>query len=184
MTKPTKWHVRPAKSQISLGIRPVWSVSSLCTQWIAKDTSFLHADSEDSDQTGRMPRLSWVFAGRTATLLVLSWGGSFGLFLCRTCKLQHHVWRFLWEVSPRFMLFESTQEKRDLSTVRFEILQTPMRSHSKGSEMWFLSESSSSSIFEPRHKKTCLRGLRPGKTRTGLLSYRSYLEAWNFGHRN
>ena len=26
MTKPTKWHVRPAKTQISLGIRPVWSV--------------------------------------------------------------------------------------------------------------------------------------------------------------
>ena len=23
MTKPTKWHVRPAKTQISLGIRPV-----------------------------------------------------------------------------------------------------------------------------------------------------------------
>ena len=27
------------------------------TQWVAKDSSFLHADSEDSDQTGRMPRL-------------------------------------------------------------------------------------------------------------------------------
>ena len=26
-TKPTKWHVRPAKTQISLGIRPVWSES-------------------------------------------------------------------------------------------------------------------------------------------------------------
>ena len=26
MTKPTKWHVRPAKTQISLGICPVWSV--------------------------------------------------------------------------------------------------------------------------------------------------------------
>ena len=25
MTKPTKWHVHPAKTQISLGIRPVWS---------------------------------------------------------------------------------------------------------------------------------------------------------------
>ena len=25
MTKPTKWHVRPAKTQISLGIGPVWS---------------------------------------------------------------------------------------------------------------------------------------------------------------
>ena len=29
MTKPTKWHVRPAKTQVSLGIRPVWSESSL-----------------------------------------------------------------------------------------------------------------------------------------------------------
>ena len=28
MTKPTKWHVRPAKTQISLGICPVWSESS------------------------------------------------------------------------------------------------------------------------------------------------------------
>ena len=45
-------------------------------QWIAKDPRFLHAASEDSDQTGRMPRLIWVFAGRTATLLVLSCCGS------------------------------------------------------------------------------------------------------------
>ena len=65
MTKPTKWHVHPAKTQISLGIRPVWSESSLSAQWVAKDPSFLHADNEDSDQTGRMPRLIWVFAGRT-----------------------------------------------------------------------------------------------------------------------
>ena len=46
MTKPTKWHVRPAKTQISLGIRPVWLESSLCAQWV-KVPSFLHADSED-----------------------------------------------------------------------------------------------------------------------------------------
>ena len=68
--------VCPPKTQISLGIRPVWSESSLCPQWVAKDPSFLHADSEDSDQTGQMPRLIWVFAGRTATLLVLSCRGS------------------------------------------------------------------------------------------------------------
>ena len=43
--------------------------SSLCAQWVVKNPSFLHADSEDSDQTGRMPRLIWVFAGRTAILL-------------------------------------------------------------------------------------------------------------------
>ena len=65
VTKPTKWHVRPAKTQISLGIRPVWSEYSLCAHWVAKEPSFLHADSEDSDQSGRMPRLIWVFAGRT-----------------------------------------------------------------------------------------------------------------------
>ena len=29
----------------------------MCPQSVAKDLSFLHADSEDSDQTGRMPRL-------------------------------------------------------------------------------------------------------------------------------
>ena len=36
----------------------------LCAQWVAKDSSFLHARSEDSDQTGWMPRLIRVFAGR------------------------------------------------------------------------------------------------------------------------
>ena len=30
-----------------------WSESSLCAQWLAKDTRVLHADSEDSDQTRR-----------------------------------------------------------------------------------------------------------------------------------
>ena len=37
---------------------------------------FLHADSADSDQTRRMPRLIRVFAGRTLILLVLSCRGS------------------------------------------------------------------------------------------------------------
>ena len=54
--------MRPAKTQISLCIRPVWSESLLCTLWVAKDQNFLHVDSEDADQTGRMPRLIWVFA--------------------------------------------------------------------------------------------------------------------------
>ena len=64
MTKPTKWHVRPG-GQISLGIRPVWSESSL-SAWRNHGSSPTHwAHSEDSDETGRMPRLIWVFAGRT-----------------------------------------------------------------------------------------------------------------------
>ena len=36
MTKPTKWSVRPAKTQVSPGIRPVWSVFAVCMKkpWV------------------------------------------------------------------------------------------------------------------------------------------------------
>ena len=44
--KTTKISVPPVQSRINLGIRPVWSESSLCTQWVAKDPRFLHADSD------------------------------------------------------------------------------------------------------------------------------------------
>ena len=63
--KANKMTVCPGKTQISLGNCQVWSESSLCAQWVTKEPSFRHADSEDSDQTGRMPRLIWVFLGRT-----------------------------------------------------------------------------------------------------------------------
>ena len=43
--KTNKMIVHQAKTQISLGIRPVWSESSLFAHWVAKDPSFLHADS-------------------------------------------------------------------------------------------------------------------------------------------
>ena len=67
-------------AQISLGIRPVWSESSLSV-WRKLGSLATHwAPSEDSDQTGRMPRLIWVFAGHIATLLVFSWGGTFSYF--------------------------------------------------------------------------------------------------------
>ena len=67
-----KMSVRPAKTQISLGIHSVWSESSLST-WRKLGSLATHlAHSEDSDQTGRMPRLIWVFAGHTLILLVLS----------------------------------------------------------------------------------------------------------------
>ena len=39
ITKPTEWHVRHAKTQICLGICPVWPESSLCAQREAKDLS-------------------------------------------------------------------------------------------------------------------------------------------------
>ena len=58
-------------------LRWAWSESSLCA-WRKLWSLTIHwAHSEDSDQTGQMPRLIWVFAGCTVILLVLSWGGSY-----------------------------------------------------------------------------------------------------------
>ena len=65
MTNPTKWHVRPAKTRISLGIHTVWSESSLCTQWVAR----IRLDG--------CPGWSESSLGAHAILLVLSWGRSF-----------------------------------------------------------------------------------------------------------
>ena len=74
--KTNKVTVHPAKTQISLGIHPVWSESSL-SPWRKLGSLAAHwAHSEGSDQTGRMPRLIGVFTGRTVTLLVLSCRGS------------------------------------------------------------------------------------------------------------
>ena len=64
MTRPTKWLCARWR------LRSAWAStksdqSSLCAQWVAKDPRFLHADTEDSDQTGWMPSLIRVFAERT-----------------------------------------------------------------------------------------------------------------------
>ena len=63
--KPSKWHVRLAKTQIILGF----------SQCVAKIPNFLHVDSNGSDHTGRLPRLIWVFAGRTCHFVgfVMRW---------------------------------------------------------------------------------------------------------------
>ena len=79
--KTNKMSVRPVKTQISLGIRPVWSESSL-SAWRKLGSLATHwAHCEDSDQTGWMPRLIWVFAGRTLILLVLSCRGSYNVWI-------------------------------------------------------------------------------------------------------
>ena len=74
--KTNKVSVHPTKTQISLGIRRVWSESSpsACRNLGSLATHWAH--SEDSDQTGQMPKLIWVFARRTLILLVLSCRGS------------------------------------------------------------------------------------------------------------
>ena len=59
--------MRPAKIQLSLRIRAVWTESSLGAVWITKHAKFLHTDKEDSGLTVKMCRLIWVCVSRTCT---------------------------------------------------------------------------------------------------------------------
>ena len=54
-TEPTKLPVRPAKIRISQADQ-----SLLCTQWVAKDPRFLHADNEHSDQTDGWTNIMFI----------------------------------------------------------------------------------------------------------------------------
>ena len=69
--------------------RPItaWaSAQSYQTSWVL---GYPRSHSKDYDQTGRIPRLIWVFAGCTGHLLVLSRGGSYHLHLLDwVCLLQ------------------------------------------------------------------------------------------------
>ena len=87
MTKPTKWLCAQRR------LRSAWASAqsdqslrcshekSLCPQLPIERTA-------KTDQTGRMPRLIWVFAGRTLILLVLSCRGS--LSVCMTAMVLNH----------------------------------------------------------------------------------------------
>ena len=107
-----KVDVHPTKTQISLGIHPVWSESLLSAWRKLGSLATYWAHSEDSDQTGLMPMLIWVFAGRTATLLVLSCRGSY-------CPLQIGLHRVLVAVTWRFKghKLERLQRKQSFSVL-------------------------------------------------------------------
>ena len=96
--KTNKMSVRPAKTQTSLGIRPVWSESSMCVHCVAKYSSFLHADSEDwSDWSDAQadPSLRWAhthFVGFVMSRLRLQIPGSTIVDVCcchmYSCRCQ------------------------------------------------------------------------------------------------
>ena len=134
MTKQTKWPVRPAKTQISLGIRPVWSEHSRCAQWVAKDSEV---------SSGGQPRLwsNWADFGFVMLWLKLLWMNNNELYATLFCYL---VTKKAFQTSANW---------------NFPLLNT------------YLVYRNFLIINEPRHEKTCLRGVRPGKTQTGLLSW-------------
>ena len=119
---------RQAKTQISLGIRPVWSESSLCAQWVAKYPRFLYVDSKDNDQTGQMLRLIWVFAACTLTFLVLSCCGSYRTAWMRRL-IQWHLsclnlveTGFFWNfMLPLFKFSSETVQSSPEGQIKWEL---------------------------------------------------------------
>ena len=64
--------------------------SLLCAQWVAKDPMFLHADSEDSDQTGRMPIFlkNFLYLVQTITETSSCWIGNLCKFISYNCFMS------------------------------------------------------------------------------------------------
>ena len=128
-TKPTKWRVRPAKTQINLGICPVWSESSLSTWGKLKSLVIIRAHSEASDQTGWMPRLIWVFAWRK---------GHFVFFFHEAVHFTlSHLRQQYWFMLFRGVLFPETLRESEgfyvsmhmYVSVYYVILQTSSNTH-------------------------------------------------------
>ena len=63
--KTNKMTVRQAKTQISLGIRPVWSVFAVRSMGSYGPKLFFMWTSKTLIRLSGLPRLIWVFAGRT-----------------------------------------------------------------------------------------------------------------------
>ena len=76
MTKPTKRHVHPAKTQISLGIRPVWSESWLSAWKTLGPQLPIERSVKTLIRLGGCPGWSGSSLGAHAISLVLSWGHS------------------------------------------------------------------------------------------------------------
>ena len=93
--------VHPATTEISLGICLVCSESSLCTQWVAKDPSFLRAKSKDwSDWTDAQADLSLRWAHRS---------------FCWFCHEAVHLFsKHIAENCPPNKLSGLTNETKDL----------------------------------------------------------------------
>ena len=97
--KPTKWLCAQRR------LRSAWASAQSdqfsLSAWRKLGSSGTHlAHSEDSDQTGQMPRLIWIFARRTLTLLVLSRGGSDVLPHCFCHSMQY----------PKFPKYSDTKK--------------------------------------------------------------------------
>ena len=108
----------------SLGIRPVWSESSLCTEWVAKDPRFLHVDSEDWP--------NWAYAQADLSLrwahMSFCWFcGAVAQFWKLDCIGRVKDWSLL--LQPKKVIawefYVWLQSKEELHKVRRELVRSP-----------------------------------------------------------
>ena len=91
MTKPTNW-LRAQRRLRSAWASAASDQSSLCAQWVAKAPMLLHADNEDSDQTGRSS------LGAHSFCCLLSCRSSFYFKVPPQAK-KYVAIRIVWQVS-------------------------------------------------------------------------------------
>ena len=72
---PTRLHVRPAKTQISMRFHVVWSESSLAAWRRFGSLANNKVPFEDTEQTARMRKLICILTGRTCNLAEMLWHG-------------------------------------------------------------------------------------------------------------
>ena len=115
--------------------------SSLCAQWVVKDPSFLHADSEDSDQTGRMPRL-----------ICLRWAHMPFCLFCH--EAAHKSVRFVCGLSFQILVDELISPTS--GNVSFAVQITKVKIHDGNQEL--TAESTNIGIENVSHSITCVHG--------------------------
>ena len=98
MTNPTKWHMRPANTQISLGIRPVWSeftvrmnLGSLATHWVYSEDWSDWADAQ-ADLSLRWAHRSFCWFCHEAAHFVISYLH----FNCSSFMTKFHKLPLAW----------------------------------------------------------------------------------------
>ena len=91
--------LRLTETQISLRIRAVWAEPSLAAWRNFESLAIQKSPREDSDQTARMRRLIWIFAGRTCSQVrfLASW------LICDPKIIKSICWRFVFHCFCVFM---------------------------------------------------------------------------------
>ena len=111
MTKQTKWIAHPPSKD-----RPAWAStqsdqSLLSARWKLSPLAAQWVYSEDSDQTGRMPMLIWIYAGRTGQFIgfvmlqLISWSISMKVMWLgwgSNSRPKTHCWLYYWAQNEIF----------------------------------------------------------------------------------